>query len=114
MPDPEGVARGGGALYSRMLVRTMQHLILYPACDWLIDPYVATPPRNKNRSNRKEVLLKMEKTRLLSTSEKHRLTSEKTTKWTKKVFESAANKGESGYIILIYLWLKFLTDLTAP
>ena len=45
---------------------------IYPERDWLVDPYVATPPRNKlnNRSNRKEVLLKMEKTRLLGTSEK--------------------------------------------
>ena len=30
------------------------------ARDWLIEPYVATPPTNKlkNRSNRKEILLK--------------------------------------------------------
>ena len=27
VPDPEGGTRGGGALYSRMHVRTMQHLI---------------------------------------------------------------------------------------
>ena len=73
VPDPEGGARGGGALYSRMHMRTMQHLIyIYPERDWLVDPYVATPPRNKlkNRSNGKEVLLKMEKRRLLGTSEK--------------------------------------------
>ena len=37
---------------------------IYPERDWLVDPYVATPPRNKlnNRSNGKEVLLKKEKT----------------------------------------------------
>ena len=45
---------------------------IYPERDWLVDPYVATPPRNKlnNRSNGKEVLLKMEKTWFLETSEK--------------------------------------------
>ena len=34
------------------------------ACDWLINPRVATHPRNKwkNRSNRKEILLKTVKT----------------------------------------------------
>ena len=59
VPGPEGGARG--ALYSRMHVRTMQHLIyIKPERDWLVDPYVATHPRNKlnNRSNGKEVLLK--------------------------------------------------------
>ena len=36
------------------------------ASNWLIDPYVATPLRNKlkNRSNGKEIFLKMVKTRL--------------------------------------------------
>ena len=44
VPDPKGGARGGGALYSRMHVRTHATSGIYPERDWLVDPYVATHP----------------------------------------------------------------------
>ena len=66
VPDSKSGARGGEGFIFQNAHAYHAPSDIYPERDCLIDPYVATPPRNKlkNRSNRKEVLLKMEKTRL--------------------------------------------------